>query len=234
MKGVKVFVVALMAAVASMAVGVVGASTAVAADNCTPEAGATCIVVEGLLTEKIVTEATAKTSQVLTIASISTTITCTGVAIAGGNEWLELKGAPADGRKIKLTYTGCSANEMGCKVSDEVNKTAGLIETNELSATVTLVAGAPDILFEPTTVGGTFVEIKVEGCLKAAKIPVSGTQLCGAAAAETESVTQELECTVAGSSLKDGTKTATYEGTSGVTLAAPNVGKKWGFLFESF
>ncbi len=127
-------------------------------------------------------------------------IECTKVNEKGAVE-------PAGTGNATLEFKSCKATKpANCEVSEPI--------TTEVSTALT---GGPPVedLFSPKN-GTKFTTITLTGtscALKGEPFEVTGTQKCKLPGGETEAVAHELECTTAGSSLKAGGATATFEGS---------------------
>lgn len=98
-----------------------------------------------------------------------------------------------------------------------------LSRQQQIEGEITLVSGKSDILFRPET-GTFFAFLQVTGaaCEHAAKINVSGQQLCEDEDLETELLIHLLTCSFAGSELKNGTKKAEFSLEESIVLLDHN------------
>jgi hypothetical protein len=143
------------------------------------------------------------------IGSTKVTIKCLKDKFAGTIE------APGNSTAT-ITYEECSfEGAAGCTVKSPTQP-AGTIVAKVLDRLVEKEGKVLDEFFEKTGVAFTTIEIGV--CALKSTLEVKGTQKCELPSGEVFKRLHEIECLATGSSLKLGTKEATYEGNASIQL----------------
>lgn len=137
-----------------------------------------------------------------------------------------LSGGLLSGGKSEATieYLNCAVVKPAkCTLSSAVATTKGLL----LSAAETELSPKEGVKFAEITLTGS------ECSLKEKPFEVTGTQKCTTPEPESEKAEHSIECTVAGSNLKAGGKTATYEGTISGVHIVNGAGEPTGELYSA-
>jgi hypothetical protein len=117
--------------------------------------------------------------------------------------------------KGKIEYSSCKLENAETK---EILTACTVV--NPIAKVKNILEGTPDKV-KFSAEGANFTEITIEGstcALKVTKVAVTGTQVCELPEGGVEKVAHIIQCLATGSTLKFGTKAATYEGDVEVEL----------------
>ena len=137
------------------------------------------------------------------IGSTAVTVTCAKDRITGTIE------APGNS-EATIKYEACSiVGAAECRVP---NITANVLDR------LVEKAGVIEDEFYEVPGSGEFTTVTIEVCALKSKTKVTGTQKCGLPEGEVFKRLHEINCLASGSTLKFGSKTATYEGKASIQL----------------
>jgi hypothetical protein len=136
------------------------------------------------------------------IGSTAVTIVCNKDKVAGTVE-------DPGNSEATITYEECSIeNASTCKVAN--------IKAEVLDRLIEKGGVIEDEFFEKA--GAGFTTVVITGCTLNGSFKVTGTQVCSLPEGEVFKKLHELNCLTSGSTLKFGTKVATYEGKASIKL----------------
>lgn len=153
-------------------------------------------------------EGTGGTSKVKSeIGSLKITINCTRSKVAGKIEAPGASKATVDFEECSLEgSSGCSVENFTMNALDRLIEREGTVE---------------DEFYEEGS--GPLITVKVSKCALKGSYSLAGTQICELPGGEEATAEHEDKCSTSGSSLKLGSKSATFESTETIKLVSKQI-----------